>query len=235
MSMPQKLIVAIDGPAGSGKSTSAKIVAQKLGYLYIDTGAMYRAITLLSIRNKISKDDDVIKLAERAKIKLDFVDGETKVKVNDQDVTGEIRSHEVNSKVSEVSKIEGVRKILVNKQREMSKGDRGIVMEGRDIGTVVFPEADVKIFMTASIEARSERRMKEYLEKGTDISLEDVKENLLSRDKIDSHRDVSPLTKADGAVDVDTSKVSIPEQVNIIMEEIKKAANRKGIKFSLVS
>ena len=232
MSMPQKLIVAIDGPAGSGKSTSAKIVAQSLGYLYIDTGAMYRAITLLAIRNKISKDEDVIKLAEHTDIKLDFVDGETKVKVNDEDVTGEIRSHEVNSKVSEVSKIEGVRKILVNKQREMSKGDRGIVMEGRDIGTVVFPEADVKIFMTASIEARSERRMKEYLEKGTDISLEEVKKNLLSRDNIDSHRDVSPLTKADEAVDVDTSKVSIPEQVNIIIEEIKKAAYRKGIKFS---
>ncbi len=235
MSMPQKLIVAIDGPAGSGKSTSAKIVAQKLGYLYIDTGAMYRAITLLAIRNKISKDEDVIKLAEQTDIKLDFVDEETKVKVNDENVTGEIRSHEVNSKVSEVSKIEGVRKILVNKQREMSKGDRGIVMEGRDIGTVVFPEADVKIFMTASIEARSERRMKEYLEKGTDISLEEVKKNLLSRDNIDSHRDVSPLTKADEAVDVDTSKVSIPEQVNIIIEEIKKAAYRKGIKFSAVS
>jgi len=235
MSMPQKLIVAIDGPAGSGKSTSAKIVAQKLGYLYIDTGAMYRAITLLAIRSEISKREDIIKLADRTDIKLDFVDGETKVKVNDLDITNEIRSHKVNSRVSEISKIEGVRKLLVNKQREMSKGDRGIVMEGRDIGTVVFPEADVKIFMTASIEARSERRMKEYMEKGTDISLEDVKENLLSRDKIDSQRDVSPLTKADGAVDVDTSKVSIPEQVNIILKEIKKAANRKGIEFSLVS
>jgi CMP/dCMP kinase len=235
MSMPQKLIVAIDGPAGSGKSTSAKIVAQKLGYLYIDTGAMYRAITLLSIKNKTSKDEDIIKLADKIDIKLDFVDGETKVKVNDEDVTGAIRTREVNSRVSEISKIEGVRKILVKKQREMSDGSRGIVMEGRDIGTVVFPDADVKIFMTASIEARSERRMKEYMEKGTDISLEDVKENLLSRDKIDSQRDVSPLTKADGAVDVDTSKVSISEQVNIILEEIKKAANRKGIEFSLVS
>jgi len=233
--MPQKLIVAIDGPAGSGKSTSAKIVARKLGYLYIDTGAMYRAITLLSIKNKISKDEDVVKLADKIDIKLDFVDGETKVKVDDQDVTREIRTREVNSLVSEISKIEGVRKILVKKQREMSDGNRGIVMEGRDIGTIVFPEADVKIFMTASIEARSERRMKEYMEKGTDISLEDVKENLLSRDKIDSQRDVSPLTKADGAVDVDTSKVSIPEQVNIILKEIKKAANRKGIEFSLVS
>lgn len=235
MSMPQKLIVAIDGPAGSGKSTSAKIVAQKLGYLYIDTGAMYRAITLLAIQNRISKDDDIIKLAELTDIRLDFVEGETKVSVNGQDITGEIRTREVNSQVSEISKIEGVRKILVDKQREMSTGNRGIVMEGRDIGTVVFPEADVKIFMTASIEARSERRMKEYLEKGTEISLEDVKKNLLNRDQIDSHREVSPLTKADGAVDVDTSKVSIPEQVNIILEEIKKAAQRKGIEFSLTS
>ena len=235
MSMPQKLIVAIDGPAGSGKSTSAKIVAQKLGYLYIDTGAMYRAITLLAIQNRISKDDDIIKLAELTDIRLDFVEGETKVSVNGQDITGEIRTREVNSQVSEISKIEGVRKILVDKQREMSTGNRGIVMEGRDIGTVVFPEADVKIFMTASIEARSERRMKEYLERGTEISLEDVKKNLLNRDQIDSHREVSPLTKADGAVDVDTSKVSIPEQVNIILEEIKKAAQRKGIEFSLTS
>ena len=230
--MPQKLIVAIDGPAGSGKSTSAKIVAQKLGYLYIDTGAMYRAVTLLVIRKNISNKEDIVKLVEKTDIELDFVDGETKVKINGQDVTKEIRSPEVNSMVSEISKIEGVRTILVNKQREMSNSNRGIVMEGRDIGTVVFPEADVKIFMTASIDARSERRMKEYHEKGTAISLEDVKENLLSRDEIDSQRDVSPLIRASDAVEVDTSKVSIPQQVNIILEEIKKAAYRKGIKFS---
>ena len=233
--MPQKLIVAIDGPAGSGKSTSAKIVAQKLGYLYIDTGAMYRAVTLLVIRKNISNKEDIVKLVEKTDIELDFVDGETKVKINGQDVTKEIRSPEVNSMVSEISKIEGVRTILVNKQREMSNSNRGIVMEGRDIGTVVFPEADVKIFMTASIDTRSERRMKEYHEKGTTISLEDVKENLLSRDEIDSQRDVSPLIRASDAVEVDTSKVSIPEQVNIILEEIKKAANRKGIKFSAVN
>ena len=233
--MPQKLIVAIDGPAGSGKSTSAKIVAQKLGYLYIDTGAMYRAVTLLVIRKNISNKEDIVKLVEKTDIELDFVDGETKVKINGQDVTKEIRSPEVNSLVSEISKIEGVRTILVNKQREMSNSNRGIVMEGRDIGTVVFPEADVKIFMTASIDARSERRMKEYHEKGTAISLEDVKENLLSRDEIDSQRDVSPLIRASDAVEVDTSKVSIPQQVNIILEEIKKAAYRKGIKFSAVN
>ena len=233
--MPQKLIVAIDGPAGSGKSTSAKIVAQKLSYLYIDTGAMYRAVTLLVIRKNISNKQDIVKLVEKTDIELDFVDGETKVKINGQDVTKEIRSPEVNSMVSEISKIEGVRTILVNKQREMSNSNRGIVMEGRDIGTVVFPEADVKIFMTASIDTRSERRMKEYHEKGTTISLEDVKENLLSRDEIDSQRDVSPLIRASDAVEVDTSKVSIPQQVNIILEEIKKAANRKGIKFSAVN
>src|SRR3990167_7847724 len=163
--MPQKLIVAIDGPAGSGKSTSAKIVAQKLSYLYIDTGAMYRAVTLLVIRKNISNKQDIVKLVEKTDIELDFVDGETKVKINGQDVTKEIRSPDVNSMVSEISKIEGVRTILVNKQREMSNSNRGIVMEGRDIGTVVFPEADVKIFMTASIDTRSERRMKEYQKK----------------------------------------------------------------------
>jgi cytidylate kinase len=141
----------------------------------------------------------------------------------------------VNAKVSDVSKIKDLRKILVKEQREMGSKDRGVVMEGRDIGTVVFPEADVKIFMTASIDARAERRMKEYIDKGIDISLEEVKKNLLNRDEIDSGRDVSPLTMAPGAVKVDTSRVSIAEQVNIIIEEVKKAAYGKGINLAEVS
>ena len=140
---------------------------------------------------------------------------------------------EVNARVSEISTIEAVRKILVQKQREMGNGDRGVVMEGRDIGTVVFPDADVKIFMTASIDERAKRRKKEYSEKGIEISLTDVKENLQSRDKIDSGRDVSPLTIAEGAVEVNTSEVSIEEQVNIIIEEIKKAADKKGISLKI--
>lgn len=233
--MPEKLVVAIDGPAGSGKSTSAILVAQKLGYLYIDTGAMYRAITFLVLQKNLQNEEDIIELAEQIDLKLDFVDGKTKVFVDGIEVTENIRTPEINAKVSDISKIEGLRKILVRKQREMGNSDRGVVMEGRDIGTVVFPEADVKIFMIASIEARAERRMKEYLDKGIDINLEEVKNNLLSRDEIDSGRDVSPLTMAPGAVEVDTSRVSITEQVDIIIEEIKKAAYKKGINFSVVS
>jgi cytidylate kinase len=233
--MPEKLVVAIDGPASSGKSTSAILVAQKLGYLYIDTGAMYRAITFLALQKNLQDEKDIIRLAGQTDLKIDFVDGKTKVFVNGIEITESIRTPEVNAKVSDISKIEDLRKLLVKKQREMRNKDRGVVMEGRDIGTVVFPEADVKIFMTASIDARAERRMKEYMDKGTDISLEEVKKNLLNRDETDSGRDVSPLTMAPGAVKVDTSRVSIAEQVNIIIEEIKKAAYRKGINLTEVS
>ena len=230
--MPEKLIVAIDGPAGSGKSTSAKFVAQRLGYLYIDTGAMYRAITYLAIKNNILDNEQaVIDLTKKTNLSLDFRNGSTNVFVDGKDITDEIRTPEVNLKVSDISKIAGVRKILVDKQREMGK-QRGVVMEGRDISTVVFPDADVKIFMTASIDERAKRRVKEYLEKGKNIPLEDIKENLVQRDKIDSGRDVSPLTKAPGAIEVNTSEVTIEEQVNIILEEVRKVALQKGIEIN---
>jgi cytidylate kinase len=231
--MPQKLIVAIDGPAGSGKSTSAMLVAQKLGYLYIDTGAMYRAITFLAIKNNLTDENEISTLAEKTDLKLDFVNGKTKVFVDGLEITDEIRLPEVNDRVSEISKIEKVRKILVRKQREMGHGDRGVVMEGRDIGTVVFPDADVKFFMTASIEERAKRRMKEYAQKNINISLEEVKKNLMNRDKIDSGRKVSPLTIADGAIEVNTSDVSIDEQVNLILTEIKKTAEAKGVSLTI--
>src|SRR5690554_3321054 len=231
--MPQKLIVAIDGPAGSGKSTSAMLVAQKLGYLYIDTGAMYRAITFLAIKNNLTDENEISRLAEKTDLKLDFVDGKTKVFVDGLEITDEIRLPEVNERVSEISKIEKVREILVQKQREMGHGNRGVVMEGRDIGTVVFPDADVKFFMTASIEERAKRRMKEYAQKNINISLEEVKKNLMNRDKIDSGRKVSPLTIADGAIEVNTSDVSIDEQVNLILTEIKKTAEAKGVSLTI--
>ncbi len=231
--MSQKLIVAIDGPAGSGKSTSAKLVAQKLSYLYIDTGAMYRAITYLAQKNALSNNDEITKLAEESEIELKFENGITNVKINGEDVTDKIRDISINKKVSEISKIEGVRKALVKKQQAMGSKSNGVVMEGRDITTVVFPQADVKIFLTASIEQRAQRRAKEYAEKGTDVSIEEIKDNLLQRDKIDSTREVSPLTKASDAVEVDTSKVTIEEQVNIILNQIRIAANRKGVKVPL--
>lgn len=220
--MSKKLIIAIDGPAGSGKSTTAKLVATKLNYTYIDTGAMYRAVTLFALRNDLmGKTNEIIEMANDLDIVLRFVDGETKITVNGQDVSKEIRSFEVNSNVSEISTIEGVRKILVKKQQQMGK-DGGVVMEGRDITTVVYPNAEVKIFLTAGIDERAVRRAKEFLEKGTEVPIEKVKENLKNRDFIDSNREASPLTKTHDSIEIDTSNTTIDEQVELILEEVKK-------------
>ncbi|MGA9295584.1 MAG: (d)CMP kinase [Ignavibacteriaceae bacterium] len=233
--MSKNLIIAVDGPAGSGKSTSAKLIAQKLGYLYIDTGAMYRAVTLLVLRNKIQLGniDKITNLAENIDIKLEYVNGKTSVFVSGENITDEIRTQNINSSVSEISKIEGVRTALVAKQREMKDLNNGIVMEGRDIGTVVFPNADIKIFLTASIEQRTKRRVKEFEDKGIEVSLNEIKENILHRDDIDSTRSVSPLKKAPDAVEIDTSKVTIDEQVNLILDVVKMKAEIKGIEVSI--
>ncbi len=228
--MSKKLIVAIDGPAGSGKSTSAKLVAQKLGYVYIDSGAMYRAVTFLALKKNLLDNEKAISdLAYSTDIHLDFVDGETRVNVNGEDITEELRSIDVNQKVSEVSRIEDVRKALVKKQKEMGNRERGLVMEGRDITTVVFPNADVKIFLTASIEQRAKRRAEEYEKKGTVVSLDEIKKNIIERDKIDSTRKLSPLKKAFDAIEIDTSKVSIEEQVELILKQVRLVAERKNI------
>lgn len=216
------MIIAIDGPAGSGKSTSAKLIAQKLGYLYIDTGAMYRAVTFLTIKKKLIAENDIVRLAESIDIKLKFANGLTEVFVDNTDITDELRTHEVNAQVSDISKIEGVRKALVNKQREYASLNSGVVMEGRDIGTVVFPDADVKIFLTASLAQRVDRRVKEYESKGINAPVENIKENLVQRDRIDSTREVSPLLKAADAVEIDTSSVTIEQQVELILREVRK-------------
>ena len=232
--MSKGLIVAIDGPAGSGKSTSAKLIAKKLGYVYIDTGAMYRAITYLALENEAINDESrIIELARNCKIDLDYKDGEVIVLLNDRNVSKEIRSAEVNSHVSDVSKISEVRKVLVEKQREMGARGSGVVMEGRDIGTVVFPNADLKIFLTASLDIRANRRTKEYNENGSKVLVDDIKSNLSDRDMIDSSRNDSPLTKASDAVEVDTTNVTIDEQVNLILEEVKKIAVKKNIQLEI--
>ncbi|NWF49295.1 MAG: (d)CMP kinase [Ignavibacteriaceae bacterium] len=232
--MSERMVIAIDGPAGSGKSTSAKLVAQKLNFLYIDTGAMYRAITFLAIKKNILSDKAKIsELAEKTDIELTFENGKTSVKANNIDITEEIRSQVVNENVSDVSKIEEVRAALVKKQQKMGSKDIGVVMEGRDIGTVVFPNADVKIFLTCSIDERTNRRFKEFAEKGKAVSETFVKNNLLERDRIDSTRDISPLMKAPDAVEIDTSDITIEEQVNRILEIIKTTANKKKINLEL--
>jgi CMP/dCMP kinase len=230
--MSKNLIVAIDGPSGSGKSTSAKIIAQKLGYLYIDTGAMYRAITFLAIKAEITNDSKaIVKAAEDSDIKLKYVNGVTQVLVNGVDITDNLRTHELNEKVSTISQIAGVRKALVKKQQLMKQEGEGIVMEGRDIGTVVFPDADVKIFLTAGLDERASRRAKEYEKKGKGVPVHKIKSNLSMRDAIDTNRDANPLVKADDAVEVDSSKISIDQQVEIIFEQVKKAAREKGIEL----
>lgn len=227
--MSKKMIIAIDGFAGAGKSTTAKLLAQRLGYLYIDTGAMYRAITFLAIEKNILTDSQaVIDETRKADLQLKYSDGLTTVILNGQDVTEKIRSFEVNSKVSDISIIEEVRTDLVKKQQLM--GSNGaVVMEGRDITTVVFPNADLKIFLTASIEQRAERRLKEIKDTQPEITLEDIKANLLNRDDIDSHRKVSPLRKADDAIEIDTSAITIDEQVEKIYEQAKIVAEKKGL------
>jgi len=232
--MSKGLIIAIDGPAGSGKSTSAKLIAKKLGYVYIDTGAMYRSITYLALENEAIKDESqIIELARNCKIDLDYADGEVIVRLNDNNISKEIRSTEVNSHVSDVSKISEVRKVLVVKQREMGIKGNGVVMEGRDIGTVVFPNADLKIFLTASLDIRANRRTKEYNDNGSKVLVDDVKSNLSNRDKIDSSRNDSPLTKASDAVEVDTTNVTIEEQVKLILKEAKKVADKKNIELKI--
>ena len=232
--MSKGLIIAIDGPAGSGKSTSAKLIAKKLGYLYIDTGAMYRAITYLALKNKVVKDESrILELARKSKIELKYNDGNLVVMLNDHDISNEIRSTEVNANVSDVSKISAVRKLLVEKQRELGEKNNGVVMEGRDIGTVVFPNADVKIFLTASLDTRADRRAKEYFQNGSEVIIEDIKNNLSNRDRIDSSRKDSPLIKAPDAIAIDTTNVTIQEQVNLIIQEVKKVAQRKNIQISI--
>jgi CMP/dCMP kinase len=225
--MPNKIIIAIDGPAGSGKSTAAKNIAQRLGFTYLDTGAMYRAITFIALRNGISENNAaVINLAKSIDLKLKFENGITRVFINNEEVTEQIRSSEVNSKVSDISKIPEVREQLVKIQKKLG-AEGNVVAEGRDVTTVVFPNADLKIFLTASIETRTKRRLKEFQEKNIQISFEEVKANLEKRDKIDSSREISPLKKADDAIEYDNSDVTPEQDFEFLLEKIKNVLSEK--------
>ena len=228
---PRKLVIAIDGPAASGKSTTAKLVAEGLGYLHVDTGAMYRAATLKVLRAGIPADDQsrVADLIEATRIELRNENGTLRVLLDGEDVSDEVRSPEVTRSVSSVSSIRRVREVMVREQRRM--GERGgIVLEGRDIGTVVFPDADLKFYMVAGIDARARRRGDELRERGIQADIEGLKEEIRDRDRLDSTRAESPLRKADDAIEVDTSNMTIGEQVALVtttarrvMEEKRKA------------
>jgi CMP/dCMP kinase len=225
--MLKKVIIAIDGPAGSGKSTAAKNIAQNLDFIYLDTGAMYRAITYLALRNGIVENiPAVIEMTQKISLKVKFENNVTRVFVDGEEITDNIRTPDVNSKVSEISTIPEVRSELVKIQKKLGE-EADIVAEGRDVTTVVFPYADVKIFMTASVEERAKRRFKEFQEKKADISLEEVKENIEKRDKIDSERSISPLKKADDAIEFDNTGLSITDELDLLLNIVKASQLKK--------
>ena len=216
------MVIAIDGPAGSGKSTTAKNVAEKLGFIHINTGAMYRGISLKCIQEDVNMEDAAQLNHLLTHTKFEFAaEGESALLMDGVDISAEITSVEVTDFVSQVSAISEVREKLVQFQREMAEGFN-VVLEGRDIGTVVFPNADHKFFLVADIHERARRRKKEMEAKGEVVSLEELTAEMLERDRKDSTRKHSPLKKAEDAVEIDTTGISIEEQVNRIVEIVNK-------------
>ncbi|MBP5200591.1 MAG: (d)CMP kinase [Schwartzia sp.] len=213
-----KKTVAIDGPAGAGKSTVAKLAAEKLGYIYIDTGAMYRAVAWKVLEAGVEKTDkNIVETANKLDVRLRFIGDVVRVFADDTDVTDFIRTPEVTALVSQVAQLGPVRAKMVELQREMAK-DGGVVMDGRDIASNVLPNADVKIFLTASIEERTHRRWKEMKAKGYEGTMEELKEEIIARDKADSERAISPLVRVPEATLLDTTGMTIEEVVAKVME-----------------
>lgn len=220
----KKIIIAIDGYSSSGKSTMARDLARRIGYVYVDSGAMYRAVTLYALRHGMVADgkvDEAALIAALPEIGISFQpageDGVQHTLLNGEDVEREIRTMEVSNLVSPVAVIPEVRHRLVALQREFGE-QRGIVMDGRDIGTTVFPDAEMKVFVDASPEVRAQRRVKELKEKGEDVDFEAVLANVKERDYIDSHRKESPLTKAEDAVVLDNDNMTIPQQMDWLLD-----------------
>ena len=223
--MKKKIIITIDGWSSCGKSTLARQLARELGYVYIDSGAMYRAITLFFLRNHVDWTHPEAVHTALTNINLEFHSnhktGQSEMFLNGENVEYVIRDLVVAEKVSEVAAIKEVREFAVSQQQQMGR-NKGIVMDGRDIGTVVFPEAALKIFMTADKAIRVQRRFHELYEKNPNITIEEVKSNLETRDYIDSHREVSPLRKAEDALELDNSNLTIKEQLDIAMGWVKE-------------
>ncbi len=216
--------IAIDGPAGAGKSTIAKMVAKELGFVYVDTGAMYRAIALSCIRSGIDVKDEenVVKECENAKVSIKYINGSQKIFLGDEDVTSTIRNEEVGNGASAVSVYGRVRSRLVKMQQELA-ANTDVVMDGRDIGTVVLPNATLKVFLTASVEERAKRRVNEMAEKGVTVDFEQTKAEIAMRDERDTTRKESPLKQADDAILLDSTSMTIDEVKNSIINLYKKA------------
>lgn len=218
------MIVAVDGPAGSGKGTVTKKISEELGFLNLDTGATYRCLALETLRRgvNVEEEEKIIEIANNISIKINKVGNEDIVLLNDEDVSKEIRTKEVTSIVSQVSSIIPVRERMVEVQRQLSKG-KDVIVEGRDIGTVVFPNADIKIYLDASEEIRAKRRYKENQEKGIATTYEEVLENVKMRDYNDMHKKVGALRKAEDAIVIDSTNLSIEEVVEKVKNIIKNA------------
>jgi cytidylate kinase len=229
----EKIIIAIDGFSSCGKSTMAKDLAHELGYIYVDTGAMYRCVALYALQHKLFLKDGEINIPEleaampniNISFKLNKETGRPDTYLNNENVENKIRTMEVSSHVSSIAAIPFVREALVAQQQKMGK-DKGIVMDGRDIGTVVFPNAELKIFVTASPEVRAQRRYDELMEKGMEADYNEILENVKQRDYIDSHRDVSPLRKADDAIELDNSNISIEKQKQWLIKQYKRVCKK---------
>ena len=225
----KKITIAIDGFSSCGKSTMAKDLAKKLGYVYVDTGAMYRAVTLYAMRNGLFNADGSVKTADLErqmnKINITFKLNKTAERpdtyLNNELVENDIRTLEVSNHVSQIAAVPFIREAMVAQQQRMGK-DKGVVMDGRDIGTTVFPEAELKVFVTASAEVRAQRRYDELKEKGMPADFNDILKNVQERDYIDSHREVSPLRKAADAIELNNSHMTIAEQSAWLMEQVEQ-------------
>lgn len=228
----KKITIAIDGHSSCGKSTMAKDLARKIGYVYVDTGAMYRAVTLYALRNNLFDADGGIKEDElksrmgdiSISFRLNTATGRPDTYLNGENVEQEIRTMQVSNRVSPIAALPFVRQALVAQQQAMGK-EKGVVMDGRDIGTTVFPDAELKVFVTASVEVRAQRRYDELKAKGMQADYNDILKNVQERDYIDSHRPTSPLRKADDAIELDNSSMTVDEQNDWLMEKYRQAAN----------
>ncbi len=224
----KKITIAIDGHSSCGKSTMAKDLAREVGYVYVDTGAMYRSVTLFALRNGLFNNDTINEEELRRRMpeiqisfKFNPETGRPDTYLNGELVEKDIRTMEVSNKVSPIAALGFVREAMVAQQQQMGK-DKGVVMDGRDIGTTVFPDAELKVFVTASAEVRAQRRFDELKAKGMDADFDDILKNVQERDYIDSHREVSPLRKADDAIELDNSHMTIPEQKQWLLDRFNE-------------
>ena len=225
----EKIIITLDGSAATGKSSLAKRLSNNLGYIHIDTGSMYRAATLFALRldpDRILRPEKLIKYLSEIKIEFKNINREETIFLNNEDVSQEIRETYVTNEVSNVAKIPELRTYLVNKQKELGKY-KGVVMDGRDIGTIVFPDAECKFFLRANVEVRAKRRYLEQLKSGNKQTYKEVLDNIITRDRLDTKRAISPLKKAADAIEIDVSNISLDEVFNKLLNHIKKINNIK--------